>query len=82
MALKEKKRPYLEISVIPADLKRMIGECWKEEGKERPEFVSLYRELCVGEFEEMSSHQKQLSLGASLTSFSQGLLFFLCFDLK
>ena len=84
-ALKEKKRPYLEISVIPADLKRMIGECWNEDAKDRPEFVSLYRELCVGEFQEMGSHMKQLSLGdssSSSSSSSQGLFFFLFLILK
>ena len=58
----------------------MIAGCWNEEAKDRPEFVSLYHELCVGEFEEMSSHLKQLSLGGSplnsSSSASQGLFFF------
>jgi len=65
-ALKEKKRPFLDIGAIPAELKKMIG-CWNEEGKDRPEFVSLYRELCVREFEEMGSHPERLSLGGSST---------------
>ena len=73
-ALMEKKRPFLEISSISTELKTMIADCWKEDAKDRPEFVSLYSELCVSEFEEMSSHLKQLSLGASPSpSVSQGL---------
>ena len=71
-ALKASQRPSLSAGAIPAELKKIIGGCWKEEGKDRSEFVSLYRELCVGEFEEMSSHLKQLSLGGSPSS-SQGL---------
>ena len=43
----------------------MIASCWNEDAKGRPEFVSLHRELCVGEFEEMSSHLKQHSFGGS-----------------
>ena len=77
-ALKEKKRPSLDVDEIPAELKKMIAGCWNEDAKDRPEFVSLYRELCVGEFEEMSSHLKQLSLGgspSSSSSASQGLFF-------
>ena len=77
-ALKEKERPFLDIGAIPAELKKMIAGCWNEDAKDRPEFVSLYRELCVGEFEEMSSHLKQLSLGgspSSSSSASQGLFF-------
>jgi len=76
-ALKEKKRPFLDIGAIPAELKKMIGGCWNEDAKDRPVFVLLSRELCIGEFEEMSSHLKQLSLGGSPYS-SQGLfvLFF------
>ena len=74
-ALKEKKRPSLDVDEIPAELKMIIGECWKEDAKDRPEFVSLYRELCVCEF-EMISHLKQLSVegvpSPSSTS-SQGL---------
>ena len=66
-ALMEKKRPFLEISSISTELKTMIARCWKEEGKDRPEFVSLYRELCVREFEEMGSHPERLSLGGSST---------------
>ena len=83
-ALMEKKRPFLDISAIPAELKKVIAGCWNEEAKDRPEFVSLYRELCVGEFEEMSSHLKQLSLGGSNSSSSalQGLFFFLFLILK
>jgi len=65
-ALMEKRRPFLDIGVIPEELKKMIAGCWKEEGKDRPEFVSLYRDLCVGEFEEMSSHLEQLSPGGLL----------------
>jgi len=64
-ALREKKRPSLEIGAIAAELKKMIAGCWNEEAKDRPEVVSLYHELGVGEFEEMSSHLKQLSLGGS-----------------
>ena len=83
-AVMEQKRPFLDLPAIPAELKKMIGECWSEEAKDRPEFVSLYRELCVGEFEEMSSHLKQLSLGGSPSSsfVSQGLFFFACFDFE
>jgi len=95
-ALREKRRPFLNIGAIPAELKKMIAGCWKEEAKDRPEFVSLYRELCVGEFEEMSSHLKQLSLGGSpsnsSSSASQGsfsfsfffffFFFFFCFDFE
>ena len=77
-ALMEKKRPFLEISSISTELKTMIADCWKEDAKDRPEFVSLYSELCVSEFEEMSSHLKQLSFGGSPSnpsfSASQGLL--------
>ena len=77
-ALKEKKRPFLDIGSIPAELKKLIASCWNEDAKDRPEFVSLYRELCVGEFQEMSSHLKQRSLGgSSSSSASQGLFFFL-----
>ena len=64
-ALTEKKRPFLDIGAIPVELKMMIAQCWKEDAKDRPEFVCLYPELCVGEFEQMSSHLKQLSLGGS-----------------
>ena len=64
-ALEKGKRPFLDIGAIPSELKKMIAQCWNEEVKDRPEFVSLYRELCVGEFQEMSSHLKQLSLGGS-----------------
>jgi len=78
--LMEKKRPFLEISSISAELKKMIAGCWNEDAKDRPEFVALYRELCVGKFEEMSSHLKQLSLGGSPSNSSssalQGLFFF------
>jgi len=85
-ALMEKKRPFLEINAIPSELKKMIAGCWNEDAKDRPEFVSLYRELCVSEFEEMSSHLKQLSLGGSPSNSSssalQSLFFFLCFDFE
>ena len=64
-ALEKGKRPFLDIGAIPSELKKKIAQCWNEEVKDRPEFVSLYRELYVGEFEEMSSHLKQLSLGGS-----------------
>jgi len=64
-ALTEKKRPFLDIGAIPVELKKMIASCWNEDAKGRPEFVSLHRELCVGEFEEMSSHLKQHSFGGS-----------------
>ena len=67
-SLMEKRRPFLDIGAIPAELKKKIAQCWKEDAKDRPEFVSLYRELCVSEFEEMSSHLKQLSLGGSPSS--------------
>jgi len=86
-SLMENKRPFLEITSIPAELKKMISGCWNEEAKDRPEFVSLYRELCVGEFEEMSSHLKLLSLGGSPSNSSstlfQGLFcFFFFFDFE
>ena len=83
-ALMEKRRPFLDIGSIPAELKKLIASCWSEDAKDRSEFVSLYRELCVGEFEEMSSHLKQLSLGGSPSSsfVSQGLFFFACFDFE
>ena len=84
-ALMEKKRPSLEISSISTELKKMITGCWSEDANDRPEFVSLYRELCVSEF-EMSSHLKQLSLGGSpsnsSSSTSQGLFCFPPPDLK
>ena len=80
-ALKEKERPFLDIGAIPAELKKMIAGCWNEDAKDRPEFVSLYRELCVSEFEEMSSHLKQLSLGNSSSSSSLQGLFFIFFAL-
>ena len=69
-SLMQKKRPFLDIGAIPAELRKMIGRCWKEEAQDRPEFVSLYRELCEGEFEEMSSQLEQLSLGGSSSYFS------------
>jgi len=76
-ALREKERPFLDIGAIPVGLKKMIGGCWMEEAKYRPEFVEMYHELCLGEFEEIGSHLKQLSLGSSSTSSpstsSQGL---------
>ena len=84
-ALKEQERPFLDIGAIPAELKKMIAGCWNEDAKDRPEFVSLYRELGVGEFQEMGSHMKQLSLGdssSSSSSSSQGLFFFLFLILK
>jgi len=79
-AMKVNQRPSLSAGVIQAELKKMIAGCWKEEGKDRPEFVSLYRKLCVGEFEEMRSHLKQLSLGGSpSSSASQGQFFIALF---
>ena len=64
-ALKQKEGPFLEINTIPAEFQSMIKSCWKEEPKERPEFVSLYRALHVGEFEETGSLLERLALGAS-----------------
>ena len=51
----------------------MIARRWNEEAKDRPEFVSLYRELCVSEFEEMSSHLERLSLSGSFATAESGL---------
>ena len=82
-ALREKKRPFLDIGAIPAELKKVIAGCWNEEAKDRPEFVSLYLELCVSEFEEMSSHLQQLSLeNSSSSSSSQGFFSFFALILK
>ena len=50
-AVMEQKRPFLDLPAIPAELKKMIGECWSEEAKDRPEFVAMYRDLSVDEFE-------------------------------
>ena len=69
-ALREKKRPYLEIALIPAELRKVIAGCWNEDANDRPEFVSLYRELCEGELQEMGSQLEQLSLGGLSTSSS------------
>jgi len=81
--LRQRKRPFLDIGAIPTELKKLIIRCWNEEAKDRPEFVTLYRELCVGEFEEMRSHLEQLSLGGSPSiSSSQGLFSFFYIDME
>ena len=72
-AVMEQKRPFLDLPAIPAELKKMIGECWSEEAKDRPEFVAMYRDLSVDEFEEMGSHLKQLSLVGPSTSSGSNL---------
>ena len=33
-ALVEKRRPFLDLPAIPVELKKMIGECWSDEGEE------------------------------------------------
>jgi len=67
-AVMEQKRPFLDLPAIPAELKKMIGECWSEEAKDRPEFVATYQTLCVDEFEETGL--QRLTLGGSSTSSS------------
>jgi len=41
-ALREKKRPFLEISSISTGLKKMIAACWSEEASDRLELC-----LCI-----------------------------------
>ena len=73
-AIETNQRPSLSAGAFPVELKKMIGECWSDEGKTRPEFVAMYQILCVDDFEEMGSHMQRLTLGGSSAS-TQGLLF-------
>jgi len=79
-APKANQRPSLSSSAIPARLKKMIGGSWRDEAKNRPEFVAMCQYLCVDEFEEMGSHLQRLTLGSSSTTSSttssQGLRLF------
>jgi hypothetical protein len=66
--LREKRRPFLDIASIPAPLRKLIGLCWQEEPRMRPEFASIYCELSVSEFQQMESQLKSLSLNSSSPS--------------